>query len=99
MPFGALAGAAALVVVEVAGRGVGAPADVDAEVGGGERRVVARADDLERAVDEPQHGDGEDVVGVEGAGMGGDPHQTRARNVSCWATACPTAARAARRKA
>ena len=58
------------------------------DVGGRERRVVAGADDVELAVDEAEHGDGEDVVGVEVAGVGGDPHQTRAaRNASCWAAA------------
>ena len=88
MPFGALAGAAALVVVEVAGRRIRAPADVDAEVRGGQRRLVARADDLQRPVDEPEHGDGEDVVGVEVAGMGGDDGHERARNASCCSTAC-----------
>ena len=37
-------------------------------------RLVARAHDLERPVDEAEHGDGEDVVGVEVAGVGGDLH-------------------------
>lgn len=69
-----LAGAAALVVVEVAGgRIVGVP-DVDADVGGGELLPVTRADDLDVVVREPDHGDGEDLVGVEGPRVRGDDH-------------------------
>ena len=36
----------------------------------------------------PEHGDGEDVVGVEVAGVGGDDGHERARNASCCSTAC-----------
>ena len=73
-PVGPLAGAALLMVVEVAGGGIGAAADVDAQVGGVLHGLVAGADDVQGAVDEAQHGDREDVVGVEVAGMGGDAH-------------------------
>ena len=72
---GPLARAALLVVVEVAGRGVGAAADVDAQVGGVLRRRVAGADDVERPVHEAEDGDREDVVGVEVAWVGGDAHR------------------------
>jgi hypothetical protein len=62
-------------VVEVAGGGIGAAADVDAQVGGVLRLPVAGADDVQGAVDESEHGDREDVVGVEVAGVGGDAHR------------------------
>ena len=74
-PVGPLAGAALLVVVEVAGGGIGAAADVDAQVGGVLRLPVAGADDVQWAVDEAEHGDREDVVGVEVAWVGGDAHR------------------------
>jgi hypothetical protein len=61
------------VVVEVPCRRVGAPADVDADVGGGDPRLVTGADDVERPGGEAEGRDGEDVVGVEGAVVGGDP--------------------------
>ena len=67
-PVGPFARAALLVVVEVAGRGVGAASDVDAQVGGVLRLRVAGADDVERPVHEAEDGDREDVVGVEVAG-------------------------------
>ena len=79
----ALAGAALLMVVEVARGRVEAPADVDAQRGRVLSRAVAGADDLQRPVDERQHGDREDVVGVEVAGVGGDLHQAFATNASC----------------
>ena len=65
-----------------------------------ERRVVAGADDVELAVDEAEHRDGEDVVGVEVAGVGGDLHlDARAMNASCWAAARSHRRSAARRRA
>ena len=72
-----LARAALLVVVEVARLGVRLPADVDADVGGRLRLRVARADDLERPVRELEHGDREDVVGVEVPWVRGDLHASR----------------------
>jgi hypothetical protein len=76
---GALARSALLMVVEVPGLGIRAPADVDAHIGRGLRRLVARADDFDAvAVRKAQRRDREDVVGVEVAGMRRDPHQAGA---------------------
>jgi hypothetical protein len=74
-PVGTLARSALLVVVEVAGRGVGAAPDVDPQIGGVLCRRVAGAHDVERAVHETEDGDREDVVGVEVARVGGDAHR------------------------
>ena len=63
----------ALVMVEVAGGRVVAEADVHADVGGGQLLAIPGADDLDRLAEQGQRRDGEDVVGVEGAVVGGDP--------------------------
>jgi hypothetical protein len=91
---GPRAGAALLVVVEVAGRRIGAQPDVDAGVAGRDELAVARADHLEVGVDAAQRGDREDVVGVEAPVVGGDPHwcsALSARKVSLRdAPSCPS---------
>jgi hypothetical protein len=66
--------AAALVVVEVPRRRVGAPAHVDPRVGGLERGRVAGADDRQPGLAEAERRHREDVVGVEGAVVGGHLH-------------------------
>ncbi len=61
------------MVVEVARGRVVAEADVDAQVAGGERLAVPRADDLDGLVrQQGQRGDREDLIGVEGPVVGGD---------------------------
>jgi hypothetical protein len=62
-------------MVEVAGAWVAAPADVDADVAAGLAVDVTRAYDTEIAEREPQHRDGEDLVGVEVPRVRGDLHQ------------------------
>ncbi len=63
---------AALMVVEVAGLGLVAKPDVDAQVRRGEHIAVARAHDLELLAEQPERRDREDLVGVEGAVVRGD---------------------------
>ncbi len=64
-----------LVVVEVPGRRLEAEADVDPQVGTGEQLRITGADDLHRFRQEAECGDGEDLVGVEGAVVRGDSHR------------------------
>ncbi len=76
----ALARATALVVVEVPGRRVVGVTDVDAEIGRGQKLLVAGPHDVEVVMDETQDGDREDLVGVEGARVGGDAHGRQGRD-------------------